>query len=102
MNLYYISQEEETGYDTFSAAVVAAENEDAARRINPSSSMTMACAVSVDEEGAFYTHGPEHGGWRSAAPRYWCRNIADVAVALLGTAVEGTQEGVILGSFHAG
>lgn len=35
MNLYLISQNVNSGYDTFDAAVVAAPNEIAARRMHP-------------------------------------------------------------------
>ena len=35
MKLWLISQDENTGYETFDRAVVAAENEEAARNIKP-------------------------------------------------------------------
>ena len=100
MNLYHLSQEEEVSCDTFSACIVAAENEDAARRTHPWWEFAPNDALAVDSDGAFYRQQPD--GRRTEAPRCWCRNIADVSVRLLGVAVEGTQAGVILGSFHAG
>ena len=100
MNLYHLSQSEEVSFDTFSACVVAAETEDAARRIHPWLEFAPNDALGVDSEGNFYRRQPD--GRRTDAPRCWCRNIADVAVGLLGVAVDGTKEGVILGSFHAG
>ena len=74
MNIYVISQDENDGYDTFDSAVVAAKNEDEARHIQPS----------------------DWGGVDA-----WALS-KNVKVQLIGTAVSGTQAGVILASFNAG
>lgn len=73
MNLYLLSQDENRGYDTFDSCVVAAPDEEAAKRISP------------DCYGVA-----------------WPKNPAVVRVELLGTAVDGTPTGVILASFNAG
>ena len=76
--LYLISQDINLGYDTFRSAVVCAEDEEKARRINPGD---------PDNQG-FYS-----GTW--AAPEY-------VTVEKIGIADEGQSEGVILAHFRAG
>lgn len=88
MNLYRLSQSTVRGYDTYDSCVVAAESEDAARRIHPS----------------YYTGnaGPD----ADCFPRRcgtWCHMVDDVNVELIGTAVDGTEEDyVICSSFNAG
>ena len=72
MKLWLISQDFNYGYDTYDSAVVAAPTEEAARQISPSDSSGTWCS-------------PEH-----------------VGVQLIGEALPGTSEGVILGSFNAG
>lgn len=80
MNLYRLSQDDETGYDTYSDCVVAAVDEEAARHIRPDG-------------------GTE---WASMFGGTWARYPNLVKVELIGTAVEGTVSGVICASFHAG
>jgi hypothetical protein len=73
MKLWLISQDFNTGYDTYDSAVVAAETEDDARNMNPSD----------------YSNG------------CWCQP-EHVDVQLLGDALQGTEKGVVLASFNAG
>lgn len=75
MKLYLISQEENNEYDTYDAAVVAAENEEAAKLIHPSPEFK------------------DRSTWVS--PKF-------VQVKYIGEAAEGTKAGVILSSFNAG
>ena len=93
MNIYRISQEEETGYDTYDAAIVAAESEDEARKIHPDAS----------------SYNP--GGWidlekfkKADIGNYtgWCLSPESVTVELIGEAKAGTESGLILASFNAG
>ena len=79
MNLYLISQTVNREYDTFDAAVVAAESEEIARGINPSASM--------------FTEPDDLDSW--CAPEH-------VSVKLIGAAAPGISSGVVLGSFNAG
>lgn len=87
--LYLISQEERSGYDTYSNAVVTAASPEAARNIHPSHF----CAPFSSEEG------PKD--WeRSHA---WARSPDKVNVQLLGEAhVDIPNNVVIVYSFHAG
>lgn len=84
MNLYKISQTVNGGYDTFSDAVVAACDEEHAKYMHP-------CA---NEKINWYKE-------QDLKSYTWC-HPKDVRVELIGTAIEGTQEGVICASFHAG
>lgn len=84
MKIYYISQNDSRGYDTYSDAVVAAPDEDTARTMHPSG----------------YIWGVD---WKPAGfGGTWARNPDYVKVELIGEAVEGTKQGVICSSFHAG
>jgi hypothetical protein len=74
MNLYLISQNVNTGSDTYDSAVVAALSEDDARAIHPS---------------------------KYEAQETWC-DKENVTVKLIGTATTGIKAGVICASFNAG
>jgi TRAP-type C4-dicarboxylate transport system permease large subunit len=74
MKLYLLSQDKNSGYDTYSACVVAAKSAKAARLISPTI-RDVSCAWA----------SPEH-----------------VTVTFIGDAAGGTKAGVILSSFHAG
>jgi hypothetical protein len=83
LKLYRISQNENNDWDTYDSAIVAAENEDDARRTWPG----------------------EYGGWESAIPARlsgWCSAPELVNVELVGTAAPGVPVGVVLASFNAG
>lgn len=76
MKLWLIAQTENTGYDTFDSAVVAAETEAEAQRTQPA---------------AYCVWGAEFGTWAS--------DPSEVKVKYLGEAAEGTEPGT-LGSVH--
>ena len=80
MNLYYLSQDQNRGYDTYDAMVVAAESEQDARTIGPYGNIPR-----DDYNDDCWAHTPDH-----------------VDVRLLGEAKEGTERGIILSSFNAG
>ena len=82
MNLYLISQDVVDDYDTYSDAVVAAENEDEARTTHPDSSKRL------PRKNEHYLT--------------WANDPAEVHVKLLGKAVAGTEAGVGCASFHSG
>lgn len=93
MNLYHLTQNKVDDYDTYSDAVVAAQDECRAKLIHPSS------FVSWDEAEWKYKAGPlisprSHGTSEWPEPEH-------VEARLIGVAVEGTVEGVICASFHA-
>lgn len=75
MNLYLISQDVYTGYDTFDSAVVAADSEDEAQRVQPS--------------GPGYSYG-------------WPEDHKVVKVRLIGIAQPDVERGVVCASFNAG
>tara|TARA_B110000503_G_scaffold37341_1_gene61080 strand:+ start:2755 stop:2982 length:228 start_codon:yes stop_codon:yes gene_type:complete len=75
MKLFFISQDENGGFDTYSDAVVAAPDEETARNISPSERSYM-----IDE---------------------WC-DPKYVTVRYIGEAAEGVDQGVICASYHAG
>lgn len=78
LKLYLISQEENCSYDTYDAVVVAAYDEDAARKYNP-----------------------DVGGWGMDYSS-WCSSPSEVNVKYLGKAASGIEVGVVLASFNAG
>ena len=86
MKLFLISQEQNSGYNTYDSAVVAAPDEDTASKINPGSSM----------------HGqPALMDW-SAFIDDWCDREDQVVVKYLGKAAPGITLGCICASFNAG
>jgi hypothetical protein len=82
MNIYLLSQDEATGYDTYDACVVAAESAEDAVAIHPG-----------------YNDGWPTDRFTMSA---WASKPENVTTILLGLAVEGTERGVILASFNAG
>lgn len=82
MNLYLLTQYVNNDYDTYDSCVVAAADEESARRTHP---------------------GREKSAWDDDyyARKTWARPH-EVTVSLIGTAKEGTAAGVVLASFNAG
>jgi hypothetical protein len=78
MKLWRISQSVNSGWDTYSDAVVAARTEADAKDMNP--------AGVLEEQEPYYA---------------WC-HPKHVKVEYLGNAVKATFPGVICASFHAG
>jgi hypothetical protein len=84
MKLYLISQTEARGYDTYSDAVVAAPDEETAKKMHPNG----------------YMWGVD---WKpSWVMNTWAGHPDSVKAELIGEAVDGTKQGVICASFHAG
>lgn len=79
MNLYLITQNEESGYDTFDSAVVAAKTALAARKTHP-------CPWGKNE-------------WKSDT---WAHSHTKVESKLIGKAHSSVPAGVVLASFNAG
>lgn len=76
MKLWKISQNQNTGYDTYCSAVVAAKTEDAARKIHPS----------------------RYNDWGDSS---WVEWPHQVMVEYLGEAKPETKKGVIVASYNA-
>lgn len=99
MNLYLISQDKVTGYDTYDSAVVCAKDEADARTIHPSGFVTH------HKNGKWmgtYKGGNNIGGEYENEGSSWVRfsDIEHVDVEYLGTTDKG--RGVICASFNAG
>lgn len=90
MKLWLIEQHVNGGYDTYSDAVVAAETEDLARRIHPDGGEWS------DKPKDNFGWAPNQCGWA------WAPSPEEVSAKLIGEAVNGTAQGVICASFHAG
>lgn len=92
MNLYFISQDEYNGHDTYSDAVVCAEDEHEARNIHPNGKYAFRNDGWYDKSGKKRDYN--FGEWASTP--------ANVKLELIGTAKEGIKKGVVCASFHAG
>ncbi len=82
MNLYLLYQAVNKGYDTYDAAIVCAKSEDEARQLHPSD----------------YKRGRHE---TTKEDPTWCKP-EQVEVTLIGSALEGSEAGVVLASFNAG
>jgi hypothetical protein len=80
MKLFFIWQEENNGYDTYDSAVVCAKDEEDAKTIHPENGDN----ILNNKFGC------------------WVDDTSCVAVKYIGTAVKGTERGVICASFNAG
>jgi len=94
MNIYLISQRVNNGYDTYDSAVVAAETEEQARMIYPTSERGLGLKCNAEwklmeeEDKDYYMFE-------------WCAR-KDVVVEFIGVAKEGTPVGCICSSYNAG
>ena len=93
MNLYKISQTVRRGWDTFSDAIVAADSPEDAALIHPNSRSEFFKGWPIANTPPEWEDKPEGG---------WAYDPSEVRVNFIGIAVEGTKEGVICASFHAG
>lgn len=80
MNLYLISQKENSGYDTYDSAVVCATDEASARNMSPTSGEALSDYDSTT----------------------WVTDPAKVEVLFLGEADANVESGVVCASFNAG
>lgn len=78
MKLWKISQTEVDGYDVYDSAIVAAETESDAKKINPG------------------------GHWEAYAGNFWCSSPDVVTAQLIGEAEPDIPAGVVLARFNAG
>ena len=81
MKLFLIKQDQNTEYDTYDSAVVAAPDEETARQMNPGTGKPM---TDWDVRYSSWCNGPQH-----------------VTVRYLGEAVD-VEHGVVCASFNAG
>jgi hypothetical protein len=78
MKLWLLSQNMNTGWDTYDSAVVAAETAEAAKRFDPGGYL-------IEDDGCC-----------------WAGTLEDIEVKFLGEAAPGVKAGVICASFNAG
>ena len=93
MKLFLISQNVNRGYDTYDSAVVAATDEEAARRIHPGDESY------IYSEGRWY-YIDFSGTLQKAYTPDWAPSPKDVQVKYLG--VTNREVGIVLASFNAG
>ena len=79
MNIYLLTQDENTGYNTYDACVVCAESEEDAKRIS--------------SYGKDIADKDEHYAWVASPEK--------VTATLIGKAANDIKQKVILGSFNA-
>ena len=81
MNIYLLSQDTNTDYDTFDSMVVYANTEEEARNMHP-------------EQNSGYGWGSEWGSWAKIPEQ--------VNIQYIGTNPSITEPSIILASFNAG
>ena len=81
MKLFLIKQDQNTDYDTYDSAVVAAPDEETAKKMDPGTGKP------VEKWNANYSS--------------WCNGPEYVTVRYLGEAVD-VEQGVVCASFNAG
>jgi len=85
MNIYKISQTEHNDYDTYDSAVVVAEDEESAKKINPSGS-----------------NDAEWWKMERSWNNPWITDLSKIKVKLIGEADDSVEKGVVVASFNAG
>jgi hypothetical protein len=93
MNIYLIEQDVLTGYDTFNAAVVIAENETKAKLIHPNE-------YEWNPEIHAWVEGTEIVDDPSVPPATWPAP-AYIKVTLLGRAEADMKKGIVCADFRA-
>ena len=81
MKIYLLSQDYNTGYDTYDSCVVCAKNEDDAKKITP--------------YGREFEEGDGYGG-------AWAIKLSQITCEELGNANKNQKRGLIVASFNAG
>lgn len=97
MNLYKLTQNVNTGWDTFEFAIVCAPNEDVARRICPDWS-GIGGHIWSDELGCWLYRKL----MTRVADNVWADHIDQVIVERIGTADGNIPMGVVVASYTAG
>lgn len=96
MNLYLLEQTVNNGYDTYDSAVVAAENEDIARKTSVDGFRQWS-----DEKNAWMFCYADGTNEQELSHPSWT-NPENVKVTKIGVAADDIKEGIIIGSFNAG
>lgn len=80
MNLYYLSQDDRTYWDTYDSCIVCAENEEEAKKIHPNGSI-------FDETEKL---------------KSWADSLETIGCTKIGIAENNVDKGVVIASFNAG
>lgn len=99
MYIYRLTQDTVRGYDTYDAMVVIAENEDAARRMHPYTSLVYNEALKCF---CFYRPDNLYNKYEAYPGDSWPNRIEDIEVEYLGVAHENAEPEVVVASFNAG
>jgi len=100
LKLYLVSQTENSDYDTYDSFVVACEDEDVARNINPQDGcvMTKKDWLNINPpDGCVMTKKD----WLYLNS-LWCSSPDHVTVTYLGIADASVKHGIVCSSFNAG
>ena len=99
MKLYLISQSINSGYDTYDSAVVAAENEQAAKETYPAINDFV---YTYHDNSWWWAWPPKFMNEERESGGSWACKPSQVDVEYIGEAAEGTEAGVICASFNTG
>lgn len=104
MKIYKISQNINTGYDTYDSAVVVAENEDEAKRIPPYFSYGFKNIYYDEEKKQFWNKSFEDNVIYLFEDEFgtWTNDLSKIKVEYLGEAKKELERGIIVASFNAG
>lgn len=114
MRLFKLTQTDNTGYDTYSSAIVVAEDAAAAVLIHPAGARDIHGPISWDPAFVdMLSDGDEVGCWvedhghgyrdRLDPCGSWAESPASVTAVEVGVAAEGLAAGTVLcASYHAG
>ena len=101
MKLFLISQNENSGYDTYDSAVVCAESEEDAKKICPGGGYVYNEELKIFHW--WYNIGTDKEQYEpSDLCMTWATQIENVDVEYLGEAKEGSERGEVCSSFNAG
>lgn len=97
MKIFLLSQDMNSGYDTFDSAVVASENENEAKRIDPSGFREWS-----DEKDCWMFMYSDGGRRPEESHNSWVDHIDKISVTEIGIASPNIKKGIICASFNAG
>lgn len=94
MKIYKISQDSNSGYDTYDSAVIIAKNAEDAKH-------ACVCGFHKYHDGGLYFQYADGREEIEESCSAWCIP-ENVEVRYLGEAEEGSEEGIVCSSFNAG
>lgn len=99
MFIYLLSQNDNTGYDTYDYVVVVASSEHEAKRLHPSGD----CYKYCESREGWYRVPPEGSVSTPTSPDdSWADTLQGVAITKIGDACPSAKAGVVCASFNAG